>query len=137
MYPAHTRMTNSPKKIYIVDGRKFTTLAAAATEFTRVLELTVPWNGNLDAFNDFLNGGFGTPDEGFILIWRNSDVSRQQLGHGETLRWLEGRVHKCHPSNVPRLQAQIAAAQQQAGETLFDMLVEIVRDHENIKLRLE
>jgi RNAse (barnase) inhibitor barstar len=77
------------KKVYAVDGSRFSTLDECAAEFTRALGLTMPWNGNLDAFNDFLRGGFGTPDEGFILIWQHSDLSRQRLGYGETLRWLE------------------------------------------------
>jgi RNAse (barnase) inhibitor barstar len=129
--------TSTTKKVYAVDGSRFYTLAEYAAEFTRVIGLTMPWGGNLDAFNDFLHGGFGTPDEGFILVWRNSDVSRQRLGYGETLRWLEEIVHSCHPSNIGRVQEQIAAARRQEGDTLFDMLVEIVHDHEDIELRLE
>ena len=90
--------TSTTKKVYTVDGSRFSTLAECAAEFTRVLGLTMPWNGNLDAFNDFLRGGFGTPDDGFILTWRHSEISRERLGYGETLLWLEERVHHCHPS---------------------------------------
>jgi hypothetical protein len=129
--------TSTTKKVYAVDGSRFSTLAECAAEFTRVLGWTTPWNGNLDAFNDFLRGGFGTPDEGFVLTWQHSDLSRQRLGYGETLHWLEERVHDCHPSNVAHFQERIAAARRQEGETLFDTLVAIVRDHEDIKLRLE
>src|ERR1035441_6835120 len=106
------------KKEYVVDGSRFTTLAETASEFTRVLGLAMPWNGNLDAFNDFLHGGFGTPDDGFILIWRHSDFSRQRLGYGETIHWLEERVQHCHPSNVAHFQERIVAAHQLEGETL-------------------
>ncbi len=129
--------TSTTKKVYVVDGSRFTTLAETATEFTRVLGLTMPWDGNLDAFNDFLRGGFGTPDEGFILTWQHSDISRRRLGYRETLHWLEERVRYCHPSNVAHFQERIAAARRQEGETLFDTLVAIVRDHEDIELRLE
>src|SRR5437667_7339532 len=34
------------------------------------------WQGNLDAFNDLLRGGFGTPEGGLILVWLNSEASR-------------------------------------------------------------
>ena len=129
--------TSTTRKVYVVDGSRFSTLAECAAEFTRVLGLTMPWNGNLDAFNDFLSGGFGTPDEGFILVWQHSDLSRQRLGYGETLHWLEEQVHRCHPSNVAHIQERIAAARRREGETLFDTLVAIVRDHEDIELRLE
>ena len=90
-----------------------------------------------NAFNDFLRGGFGTPDDGFILIWRHSDLSRQRLGYGETLHWLEERVQDCHPSWVAHLQERIVAAHRQEGETLFDTLVSIILDHTDIELRLE
>ena len=129
--------TSTTKKVYVVDGSQFTTLAEAAAEFTRVLGITPPWNGNLDAFNDFLRGGFGTPAEGFILTWQHSEISRQRLGYNETLNWLEERVQVCHPSNVAHFHERIAAARRQEGETLFDTLVAIVRDHEDIELKLE
>jgi len=128
---------SSAKKVYVVDGSRFSTLPEAAVEFTQALGLVEPWNGNLDAFNDFLRGGYGTPDDGFVLIWKHTDLSRERLGYGETLRWLEERVHRCHPSNVAHIQQRIAAAQRNEGETLFDTLVDIIRGHEDIELRLE
>lgn len=129
--------TSNTKKIYVVDGNRCSTLAETATEFTSVLGLTMPWTGNLDAFNDFLNGGFGTPDEGFVLVWQKSDISRLRLGYGETLRWLEDRVQHCHPSNVASFRDRIESARFGKGVTLFDTLVEIIRDHDDIELRLE
>jgi hypothetical protein len=98
---------------------------------------TMPWQGNLDGFNDFLRGGFGTPDTGFVLIWRGSAVSRERLGYGETIKWLEERVQNCHPPNVPVMQQRLAAARRGEGQTLFDMLLEIIQDHDDIELRLE
>lgn len=132
------RVNDTPTKIvYVVDGTRFSTLVEAAAEFTAVLGLAMPWNGNLDAFNDFPRGGFGAPDGGFVLIWQNSDLSRQRLGYKETLHWLEERVQHCHASNIAHFQNWIAKAQRQEGETLFDVLVSIIRDHSDIELRLE
>ena len=37
------------------------------------------FNANLDAFNDMLRGGFGTPPGGFVLRWVNS--ARSRAGH--------------------------------------------------------
>src|SRR5258708_33663722 len=72
-------MPENPKKEYVVEGARFDTFDDAAAEFTRVLGLTMPWHGNLDAFNDFLRGGFGTPDERLVLVWRGSAISRERL----------------------------------------------------------
>ena len=38
------------------------------------------WGRNLDAFNDVLRGGFGTPEGGFTLRWKNHATSRRRLG---------------------------------------------------------
>jgi hypothetical protein len=138
-------MPEKPKKEYVVDGARFDTLADAAAEFTRVLGLTMPWQGNLDAFNAFLRGGLGTPEDGFVLVWRGSAVSRERLGCGETIKWLEERAQNCHPTNVPIMKQRLAEARQGKGQTLFDMLVEIIRDHgpggeeaeDQVDLRLE
>lgn len=127
------------KQVYEIDGGSSSTLEEFAADFTDQLRLETDWRGNLDAFNDILHGGFGTPDEGFILIWRNSELSRERLGYPETIKWLEERVRKCHPSNVEVMKKRLELARHNRGETLFDMLVEIItdEDHEDIELRLE
>ena len=66
---------------YRIDGERFSTLEEFYEEISRVLIPNAKWGHNLDAFNDILRGGFGTPDEGFILIWENSAVSKRRLGY--------------------------------------------------------
>ncbi|MBK6639720.1 MAG: barstar family protein [Rhodocyclaceae bacterium] len=39
------------------------------------------WGHNLDAFNDVLRGGFGTPEDSFVIAWLNHTVSGQRLGY--------------------------------------------------------
>lgn len=68
-----------PKPVLLIDGARFTDLAGFAEEFSRLLT-DHTWRGNLNAFNDILGGGFGTPERGFVLRWENSDRSRQALG---------------------------------------------------------
>src|SRR5262245_42877877 len=70
----------SQKKIYEIDGYHFSTLEEFYDEISRVLIPGAGWGCNLDAFNDILRGGFGTPEEGFVLRWNNSRVSRDRLG---------------------------------------------------------
>ena len=59
------------KRIYEIDGANSSTLEEFASDFTRQLNLQTNWRGNLDAFNDILHGGFGTPENGFVLVWKN------------------------------------------------------------------
>jgi RNAse (barnase) inhibitor barstar len=127
------------KQVYEIDGSDSSTLEEFAAAFTDRLRLETDWRGNLDAFNDILHGGFGTPDEGFILVWRNSELSRKRLGYPETIKWLEERIRNCHPSNVEDFKQRLNLAHQHKGKTIFDMLVEIItdEDHQDIELKLE
>lgn len=75
------------KAVYEIDGRDFTTLEEFYEVVSRVLIPSAQWGHNLDAFNDILRGGFGTPDGGFVLRWVNAAVSREQLGYPEMRRY--------------------------------------------------
>ena len=117
------------KREYVLDGSAFSTLEEFAHYFSKTVLDGHEWRGNLDAFNDILRGGFGTPDEGFVLRWKNHDLSRERLGHQETARRLERLLTTCHPSNVPGIQRRLSLAESGVGPTLFDEIVEIVRNH--------
>ena len=120
----------SKKKILLIDGEAFSTLEEFAEHFSKVvLEGHWWWNGNLDAFNDILRGGFGTPGEGFILRWKNAEVSRRRLGYSETVRQLQMRLERCHPTNKARVSRELEDAKHQTGPTVFDWLVDIIKDH--------
>jgi len=126
------------KRVFEIDGSKSSNLEEFADHFTHQLHLETNWRGNLDAFNDILHGGFGTPDGGFVLLWKNSAQSKENLGYAETINWLNERVRNCHPTNVEVFRQRLVLAKRNEGETLFDMLVDIITsaDHTDIELRL-
>jgi RNAse (barnase) inhibitor barstar len=103
--------------VYVVDGG----LVGSLEDFWRVMGEAVNGPGgyfgqNLDAFNDCLSGGFGTPDDGgFVVEWRDHEVSRRNLGYPETVRQLELRPGRCHPSNRPFVRADLQAARAGQG----------------------
>lgn len=117
------------RKIYTIDGENFSTLEGFYGEFSRVVLPGVEWGRNLDALNDVLRGGFGTPDGGFVLEWKHSDVSRERLGYDETVRQLKKRLARCHPSNRPLVKRELDAARRHEGPTVFDWVVGIIRLH--------
>jgi RNAse (barnase) inhibitor barstar len=135
----------SQLKFYIIDGNDFSTLP----EFFEVVGKTMipdaEWEHNLDAFNDILRGGFGTPEEGFEIVWKNSNNSQIKLGYDETLRVLSQRLVHCHAANRESIAKQIEDARNKTGSTVFDWLIEIIRDHgtggaeseDKVNLRLE
>ena len=64
----------------IIEANEFRDLAGFAKHFSEVvLRDQHRWNGNLNAFNDILRGGFGTPEPGFTIVWRNHEKSRRDL----------------------------------------------------------
>ena len=114
--------------MYEINGSAFSTLDEFYDEISRVLLPDSDWK-DLDAFNDILRGGFGTPEGGFVLRWRNHEASRERLGYAETVRQLERRLERCHPSKRDRVRADLAQARAEQGPTVFDWLTEIIRTH--------
>lgn len=123
--------------VFVLDGARFDGLEGFWDELSRVLIPGVVWGRNLDALDDVLRGGFGTPAEGFTVRWVNAARSRQALGRDETVRWLEARLGGVHPSNRAELARRLEHARHGRGETLFDSLVDILRAHEAEGVRLE
>src|SRR5947208_2093500 len=117
------------KRTYEIDGAEFSTLEGFYDEISRVLIPGAVWGRNLDAFNDILRGGFGTPPEGFVIVWRHSALSRSRLRYAETVRQLEKRLERAHPSNHEDIARDIEAAKRRNGPTVFDWLVEIIERH--------
>ncbi len=118
------------KPLIVLDGSQVRDLPSFAALFSQVvLQGKYDWQGNLDALNDILRGGFGTPESGFVLRWINATSSRASLGHAATIEWLKRQITTCHPSNVVHLEERLAAASNGVGPTLFDAIVEIINDH--------
>src|SRR5262245_56734083 len=114
---------------YVLDGARFSTLEDFYDEVSRVLIPDVFWGRNLDSFNDILRGGFGTPEGGFRIRWKNHRESRRRLGYAETIRQLRLRLDGCHPSNRPSVAMDLEGALRHEGSTVFDWLVEVIRVH--------
>jgi RNAse (barnase) inhibitor barstar len=119
---------NNALPVLVIDGAAFDDFAGFTREFSKLL-CHHTWRGNLDAFNDILRGGFGTPETGWVLKWVNSDSSRATLGYEATIKWLEDVLFTCHPSNRSHIQDRLLAARRSEGRTLFGMIVEIIRYH--------
>jgi RNAse (barnase) inhibitor barstar len=117
------------KRVYEIDGEEFSTLEGFYDQISSKLIPNASWGRNLDAFNDILRGGFGTPEDGFVLRWKNSQVSRERLAYAETVRQLQKRLSTCHNENRGLPAQALASAEAQQGDTVFDWLVGIIRDH--------
>jgi hypothetical protein len=113
----------------LIDGTRFHDFDGFCQEVSAVLTPgTYQWHGNLDVFVVIIRGDFGTPEEGFVLVWRNSEISRSALGWDATIARYEQVLRTCHPSNRSRIRDRIDEARHQSGQTLFELLVAIIRD---------
>ncbi|MFF2176553.1 hypothetical protein ACFVT8_08860 [Lysinibacillus sp. NPDC058147] len=121
-------------------GIIFQALRNNCKELSRVvLSGKYKWNGNLDAFNDILFGGFGEieVEEEYTIIWRNSDKSKNDLGYEETIIKLNENLERCHPSNKKYVLQEIKDAKMNKSPTIFDSIKEIILDNKNVTLILE
>lgn len=128
---AHTGAMTEPSDglpVLVIDGAHFSDLDGFTGEFSRLL-VNYTWRGNLDAFNDLLRGGFGTPENGWVLRWLNSELSRSALGYEATTQRLERVLLTCHPSHRLNIESRIRRARRGQGPTLFDEIVDIIREH--------
>jgi Barstar (barnase inhibitor) len=114
--------------VLVIDGARFSDFDGFTREFSRLL-VSYTWRGNLDAFNDLLRGGFGTPQNGWVLRWLNSELSRSALGYEATIQRLEVLLLTCHPSQRSKIEGRIRRARRGQGPTLFDEIVQIIREH--------
>lgn len=117
------------KPVLSLDGSKVNGLADFWSQVDTILEPGVFWGRNLDAFNDILRGGFGTPEDGFVLRWKEVGHCRSTLGHAETARWLEQMLEQCHPTDRTSVTQRLERARAGDGDTLFEILVHIIRKH--------
>lgn len=120
-------MNNLP--LIEIDGAKFNSLEVFYNHFSERALDTNFWGKNLNAFNDVLRGGFGTPDGGFKLVWRNHALSKARLGYKETVLQLEKRLINCHPANRKYVQEDLDRAKRGDGPTVYDWLFEIISVH--------
>jgi hypothetical protein len=119
---------SADRPVLIIDGAAFSDFEGFQQHFSALLD-DHRWGGSLDALNDILRGGFGTPDEAWVLRWLNSDLSRAALGYEGTLKRLQAIHGTCHPTNRSDVRQRIEMARRREGPTLFDEIVEIIRGH--------
>lgn len=120
----------SAKPTYRIDGRQFGTFEEFTLHFGASVLGGAAWGESLNAFNDVLRGGFGTPDGGFRLVWEHSGLSRERLGHAETARCLECAAQASRDVAHRQVLEDLArSARRGEGTTVFDWIVQILRNH--------
>ena len=125
------------KKVIVIDGNNFSTLAGFYNEVEKKMTKGLDWKigRNLDAFNDVLRGGFGVfeYEEPITLKWQEYEKGKNDLGFAETVKYIEGKLTRCHPSNVENVKKDLEEARRGKGKSIFEIIADIVRNHKHIE----
>ena len=132
--------SNNKKKMIVINGGHFSSLVVFYDEVSSVLMKDTDWKvGTLDGFDDILYGGFGVfeNNEKTEIIWKESGKSKNDLGLQATQEFYENKIRQGKPFNIELIQQKLKDLPEGKGQTLFEILVEIIQSHQNIILRLE
>lgn len=128
------------KKEIIIEGSRFNDVEGFYTEVDKVFTKDLSWKTghNLDAFNDLLLGGFGVYEYGepITIIWENANKSKEDLGYNATVIHYESMLMKCHQTNIDNVKVLLESAKQEKGDTIFDIIIQIIKEHDEIEIML-
>lgn len=125
------------KKI-IIEGKNINNIETFYEEVNRVFMLHENWKiaQSLDAFNDMLYGSFGEikGKEKIQLIWKDMVQNQKSLGFQTTLEFYQTKLKSPEIFNRKFVLSKIDELQNGVGPTFFQIVLEILSDHDNIIL---
>ncbi|PZU82164.1 MAG: ribonuclease inhibitor [Chryseobacterium sp.] len=120
------------KKMTVINGGHFSDLEGFYNEVSELFMKDEDWNvGTLDGFDDIL---YGVDSD---ITWKDSQKSKEDLGFDLTKEFYENKIRRDKPFNVKLIQQKLDDLIDGSGQTLFEILVEIIESHQNIKLILD
>lgn len=120
------------KKSAVINGSHFSDLSGFYEEVSQILMKDEDWKvGTLDGFDDILYGFEGE------IIWKESEKSKKDLGFEATKEFYENKINQGKPFNINLAREKLDDLIAGTGQTLFDILIEIIEAHKNISLILE
>lgn len=120
------------KKMTVINGGHFSDLEGFYNEVSELFMNDEDWKvGTLDGFDDIL---YRIDSD---ITWKNSQKSREDLGYDLTKEFYENKIRIGKPFNVDLIQQKLGDLIDGKGQTLFEILVEIIESHQNITLILD
>lgn len=120
------------KKMTVINGGHFSDLEGFYNEVSELFMNDEDWKvGTLDGFDDIL---YRIDSD---ITWKNSQKSKKDLGFELTKEFYENKIRQGKPFNVKLIQQKLDELIEEKGETLFEILVEIIESHQNITLILD
>ncbi len=127
--------------ILTIEGAHIHDIASFYAEINRVFMGDEDWQlgHSLDGLDDLLYGSYGAlkGDAPVVLIWRQMERNRQDLGLDATRGWYQAKIDHPDGFNIERIRRDLTALERGDGPTFFDIVQQIIADHPNITLRGE
>ncbi|MBD8080964.1 ribonuclease inhibitor [Chryseobacterium sp. GCR10] len=123
---------NNKRESAVINGSRFSDLSGFYEEVSQVLMKDEDWKvGTLDGFDDILYGFTGE------MIWKDSQKSKEDLGLEATMKFYEIKISQGKPFNINLARQKLDDLISGNGQTLYDILIEIIESHKNITLVLD
>lgn len=120
------------KKMTVINGSHFSDLEGFYEEISLLFMKDEDWKvGTLDGFDDILYGVESN------ITWKDSQKSKEDLGFEATREFYENKISQGKPFNIKLIQQKLDDLIAGNGQTLFEILVEIIDSHQNIQLILD
>lgn len=120
------------KKMTVINGGHFSDLEGFYNEVSQLFMKDEDWKvGTLDGFDDIL---YRIDSD---ITWKDSQKSREDLGFDLTKEFYENKIRIGKPFNVDLIKQKLDDLTDGKGQTLFEILIEIIEFHQNIKLVLD
>ena len=116
----------------VINGGHFSDLEGFYNEVSELFMNDEDWKvGTLDGFDDIL---YRIDSD---ITWKNSQKSKKDLGFELTKEFYENKIRQGKPFNIKLIQQKLGDLMDGKGQTLFEILVEIIESHQNITLILD
>lgn len=123
---------------FIIDGNNIHDIPTFYEEINRIFMPNEDWKlgTSLDALDDMFYGGFGEikGSEEINLIWKNFEENRKSLGLELTKSYYKNKLKSPSIFNTDFVQQKLAELENGTGKTYFEIILEIIDSHKNIKL---
>lgn len=119
-------------KMTVINGGHFSDLEGFYNEVSELFMNDEDWKvGTLDGFDDIL---YRIDSD---ITWKNSQKSKEDLGFDLTKEFYENKIRIRKPFNMELIQQKLDDLIDGKGQTLFEILIEIIESHQNIRLILD
>jgi len=125
-------------KTLTINGDHIHDISSFYEEINRVFMTNTEWKlgQSLDALNDMFYGGYGEikGNEKIQLIWKNFAKSKEVLGYELTRNFYLDKLKSPETFNANFVREKLTELEKGTGKTYFEIILEIIAEHPNIKL---